>query len=176
MRRLFNISWLLLLLGIAVSYPSLPEQIGDPGKEASREAYAALMVFMALNALLASHHFVLWVGQRAPDLINLPHKEFWLAPERREASLERLATHLSGLGVQIVLATAVLFAWPMAGRLLGADAALWGWAAVSLLVLSFVLWVLRQYQLFPAPDTATREAQGQRMPPRRPRRPGEPKT
>jgi hypothetical protein len=152
----------------------LPEQIGDPSKEVSRAAFAALMAFVALNALLASHHFVLWVGRRWPNQINLPHKDYWFAPERREASLQRLATHVSGLGVQIVLLTAGVYAWPVLSQHMGEAAMGWVWAAAGLLVAGLALWGRRQYQMFAAPTTA--EALDQRMPPRRPRRPGEPKT
>ena len=174
MRRLFNISWLLLLLGMAVAYPWLPEQIGGPGKEASRPVFAALMAFVALNALLASHHFALWVGRRWPNQINLPHKEYWFAVERREESLQRLATHLSGLGFQLVLLVAWIYAWPMLNDKLGSAATGFAWTAGGLLTLAFVLWVVRQYKLFPAPPKPTAEAQ--RISPRQPRRPGEPKT
>ncbi len=44
---------------------------------------------------------------------NLPHKEYWLAPERREAALDRISVRLEAFGLAtlagMVLVTEVLF-------------------------------------------------------------------
>lgn len=169
MRRLFNLAWLALMLGMALSYPLLPERVGDPGKEASRAVYAAVMMFVALNALLCSHHFILWMGRRAPDLINLPYKEYWFALERFEASLQRLATQLSALGLQVIGVNAVLYALPIAEQRGYPLPAPWGWGLVALFTVAFMAWVWRQFRLFPAPP-----AQEAHPPPRRPTPPRRP--
>lgn len=166
MRRLFDLAWLLLMLGMAIAYPWLPEQVGDPGKEASRPVFAGLMVFVAMNALLCSHHFILWIGRRAPGLINLPHKAYWFAPERFEDSLQRLATHLSALGLQVIVLTAGLYAWPVLDAHWGPLPAAWGWAGAGLLLICFGLWVVAQFRQFPAPPPSS-----DTPPPRGPRRP-----
>lgn len=165
MRRALHIGWVLLALGLLLGYPFLPEQVGDPGKQASRAVFAGLMGFVALHSGLCSHHFILWLGRRAPDLINLPHKEHWFAPEQREASLQRLATHVSGLGVQLCLLVAGLYAWPIAEAQFGPLPPEAGWAGAGALGLLFLSWVRAQFRLFPKPPMVPADKDRQ---PRRP--------
>jgi hypothetical protein len=43
------------------------------------------------------------VARRAPALLNLPNKDYWLAPERREPTLTRLDNWLALLGLGLTL-------------------------------------------------------------------------
>src|SRR5262249_39729923 len=38
-----------------------------------------------------------------PSLINLPHKDYWLAPERRERTIARFSASMEWFGVALVL-------------------------------------------------------------------------
>lgn len=169
MRRLFNLAWLALLAGMALAYPLLPERVGDPGKEASRAVFTTVALFLALIALLCSHHFILWMGRNAPGQLNLPHKRHWFAPERFEDSLQRMATHMSRLGLLVIAFTAALYAWPIAKLHWGLPT---GWAAAGGLVAAALLlgWGWAQYRMFPAPPPPARSE-----PSRQPRRPDKPR-
>jgi uncharacterized membrane protein len=47
---------------------------------------------------------------RIPDaLINLPHKEYWLAPARRSESIARVSSSLLGVGVATMVLLLVIF-------------------------------------------------------------------
>ncbi|MFT7723920.1 MAG: hypothetical protein QM788_14010 [Roseateles sp.] len=170
-RRLFYIAWPLTALLMLATLPWLPAQVGDPGKQTSREVFVAIMLCSLALAGLCSSAFVAWLGRTRPDLINLPHRAYWLAPERREATLARLGEHLSGVGLMLVLlmggihAFALLQgqpAWPQPPR------AAWQLGAAGL-VLWFLLWFWQCYRLFPAPPAPAAPARQ-----RRPRRPGDP--
>jgi hypothetical protein len=168
-RRLFSIVWLLVALLMLASMAVLPEQVGDPGHEMGRGGFVAVMLgSLALAGGLCSPGFVVWLGRAAPSQINLPHADYWLAAERREASLERLGEHFAGIGLMVVLLLGgvhllVLLqgrpdwpqlpreAWALAGTLLG----LW-----------FAVWMWQAWRLFPAPPNQAAE------PPSHPRRPG----
>lgn len=154
MRRAFHIAWALLVLGLLAGYPLLPERVGDPGKETSRAAFAGTMVFLSLHAWLCSHHFILWLGRRSPGLINLPHRDYWLAPERREASLQRLGTHLSGLGLLLTLLVGGLYGWQIADEQWGPLPGWLGWSGAGGLGLLFLVWLRLQFRLFPAPPAS----------------------
>ncbi len=58
------------------------------------------MLFFGLSALMT----------RLPDtMINLPNKEYWLAPERRETSLNTVAQLMKDIGSRTLLFFAVIF-------------------------------------------------------------------
>lgn len=171
MRRAFVIAWWGALAALWLSCAWLPEQVGDPGKQAPRALYAVLMLFVLAQAWFCSDRFILWIGHRSPDLLNLPNKAYWMDPVRRTESVERMATHVSGLGLQVLalvagLHTQVLLKsqpdWPQPHD------SVWI-AGAALLAVAFMLWVWRCYRLFPAPPQAPHEP----VAPRRPRRPGE---
>ncbi|WP_374659924.1 hypothetical protein [Inhella sp.] len=91
MARLFQLAWLGLLLALPASLPWLPELVGSPGKELPRMAQVLLMMAVTASLWLLSEPALRWMAKRHPGSINLPHRDYWLAPERREASLQRLA-------------------------------------------------------------------------------------
>lgn len=161
-RRLFYIAWPLTALCMVATLPWMPAQVGDPGKQASREVFLGTMLFSVALAGLCCGAFVNWLGCTRPQQISLPHRDHWLAPERHEASLDRLGEHLSSQGLMILVlmggihafalfqgqpdwSRPPLLAWQLGGAGLG---------------LGFGVWCWQVYLLFPAPV-------------RRPRRPGE---
>jgi uncharacterized membrane protein len=106
MRTLLLASPVVACAHIAFYYPQLPERVashfGPNGvadgwmpKEAFAIFYVALMAFMAaifggISALL----------RHTPnDLINLPNKEYWLAPERREETIRGITESMASFGV-----------------------------------------------------------------------------
>jgi len=43
------------------------------------------------------------LGRLSPTLINIPHREYWLAPERRNATMTGLQNWMAGMGCGVVL-------------------------------------------------------------------------
>ena len=66
---------------------------GEPDDWMPRESYVTLMVLFILVypafMLLAFN----WLPRRWTHLVNIPHRDYWLAPERKEESLKFLASH-----------------------------------------------------------------------------------
>ena len=64
---------------------------GRPVDTMSRAAYAWLMggLFVVLPPVVWLS--LAWLPRRWPKLVNVPFRDYWLAPERRDATLERLA-------------------------------------------------------------------------------------
>lgn len=86
--------------------PLLPERIathfgatGQPNgwmtKEAFLTSYAVLLLFDAL--MLGG--IALALPKMPTETINLPNKEFWLAPERREATMRFVSEQMLWFGV-----------------------------------------------------------------------------
>jgi uncharacterized membrane protein len=101
---------LLVAIHLAVYYPQLPNSVashfGPNGradawmpKSAFAFVYVGLITFMTL--------LLLGVGtlMRAlpPEMINLPNKVYWLAPERREQTAARFAQEIAAFGIALNL-------------------------------------------------------------------------
>jgi uncharacterized membrane protein len=104
--------WLLVLTLAAVAahlayyYPQLPDTIashfgpsGQPDDWSSKRTYAA--VILAIAAVLALAF--LGIGlllRRLPDyMINLPNRDYWLAPPRRDGAIATLMRLLHWFGL-----------------------------------------------------------------------------
>lgn len=69
----------------------------------TRDGYRTFMlVFVTLLPL-----FVLamagWLPRLVPGAVNVPNRQLWMAPERRQASLDFLLAHAAWLGCVMVL-------------------------------------------------------------------------
>ena len=153
---------------IAASYGSMPDRIashfnaaGNVDGWSSRPAFAATMT--ALHGVF----FLLFFAARplllrTPDaLINLPHKEWWLAPERREATKAWIADQLAWIGAmaQALMACATRISL-CASR--GEEHALPGWTHWVLIggfLLGTAAWVAKLLHHFRLPANARGEKQ-----------------
>lgn len=106
---------LVMIGSTAYYYPQLPEQVashfdasGQPDGWMSKPFYAAFMVGMTLfiagvfivMAYLTANIPVRW--------INLPHKDYWLAGERRAETLAYLKTFSLWMGTATMILMALL--------------------------------------------------------------------
>jgi len=102
--------WLLALAQNAVYWQYLPERVathfngsGKPDGWMSRDN--ATMTMMALQTLIPLMFIALgYAIYRIPtSLINIPHREFWLHPDRRDASVQFIArnTAVFSLGLSL---------------------------------------------------------------------------
>ncbi len=76
---------------------------GRPNDFMSNDGYRLFMLFFTIGFPLFVTLTVTYLPRRFPGRTNIPHRNYWLAPERREASLEYLARHGLYLGCLLVL-------------------------------------------------------------------------
>ncbi len=98
------------ITGIALTADWLPHQVaghfaitGLANGFVAREAYVAMLLGSAvlLPALVIG---LLWLAvRRFPRLINLPNRDYWLADERRGATVEFLAARAAWLAALLAL-------------------------------------------------------------------------
>lgn len=114
MNRVFLLVLALVAAFVWLSSGALPDAVAShfgPGGRAdgftTRGAYVGLMlgVVIVVPSLLAASSLV--VRLLPPQFVNLPNKRYWLAPERRAASLDALA----GLGTRFATALAVFLGY-----------------------------------------------------------------
>jgi uncharacterized membrane protein len=114
MRRLsFQVFIIILILCLgqaAYYYPLLPGRVashfgasGLPDAWSSREAFIRMyLIVMAL--IVAAFPGIGFLLRKTPtSLINLPNKDYWLAPERREETIEYLANQFLWFGSATLL-------------------------------------------------------------------------
>ena len=111
-----------LLIGIAVVmqclhyYPQLPAYVasnfggeGKPGAWSSKDGL--FMIYLGMLAMCAGVFFLMprFMPRFSTKRFNMPNREYWLAPERREATLKYIQTQIEWFGVATLLfSTAVM--------------------------------------------------------------------
>ncbi|MBB6051083.1 DUF1648 domain-containing protein [Armatimonas rosea] len=109
------LSWaqktLLVLPALAAAhcayyYSALPEKMASHfGPSGQADGWMSKTSFMIFYLALVSIFSLMWIGigailKKTPnDMINLPNKEYWLAPERWEQTIARLGHQMSVFGI-----------------------------------------------------------------------------
>lgn len=111
----------------------------------SRADYAALMAGLTLVVPLVTWLSLAWLPRRWPRLVNLPHRDYWFAPERRDATFARLARFGLALAFAVLALMVSVHAGivdangrvpPSAGSALAALPAVFGIAIAALAIAS----------------------------------------
>ena len=112
-RGIWSVVYPLFVVGVAAyvwfSSQTLPEVVAshfDPSGQANgfmpKEGYvwfmAGLVVMLPVLVVYLPNVLMRW----APDSINLPNRQYWLAPQRREQTIESLCRGSVGLGYLLV--------------------------------------------------------------------------
>lgn len=159
MRWIFDLAWLGLLVFMGGTWPLMPEMVGAPHKALPRDLHMALMMGVAVFCPWLATRGAVLLARQYPAGLNIPNKEFWMAPERREQTLMALRQRFFPLGLLLVLLLAGLHyrevqhgqtAWPVV------PPALWI-AGTALLCASFTAWVATtasHFKALPAPVSA----------------------
>lgn len=100
-RKLQILAWLAYLMALPASWAWLPNMVGDDGKQVEKAVYITIMLVTALPLPWAMCGGLLSWLRRHPSQLNLPHKDYWLAPERTDATWVRLDALMLRLGWMI---------------------------------------------------------------------------
>jgi hypothetical protein len=116
-----------------------------------RDRYVLLILALLVSVPGISSGGISALSQKYPHLINIPNGDYWLAPQRLEASLDFLASHAYRLGrLAIVLMTGLHYVVLVANRteppmLPGA----WFMAITMGFIFALIMWVIALYRRFP---------------------------
>jgi uncharacterized membrane protein len=163
---------LLLTLSVAqivYYYPRLPARLashfdaaGDADGFMGKNAF--LGFHLGMLALVACIFLVLpaYLDRIPPSWISHPRKDYWLAPERREASLERFGRHLTWFGVSVLLLLLLVMELAIRANLPGGGARIDSrilWAALGAYFLFLVVWLIWTVgPLFRVPEEEARRS------------------
>ncbi|MCY2960160.1 MAG: hypothetical protein NTY35_08340 [Planctomycetota bacterium] len=151
-RALILLPLALVSAWFAWRWADLPERFatsfdfaGQPRDSMGRGAYAGLALGMLAGLAVLFGGLATWIPAVPAAWVNLPEKDYWLAPERRQATLERLSTFLDFAGLATGVALSTLFVaigeHAIAGSAALSSAWLAGPALVVLLVGGGVVWL-----------------------------------
>src|SRR4029450_10378949 len=76
---------------------------GAPNATMSRGVYRGYMAFLVIVVPLLVAALPIWVSQRWPMLLNIPNREYWLAPERSAETLASLRARTASLAVAMII-------------------------------------------------------------------------
>lgn len=121
MSRLLKILWPLSVAALVVQavyyYPLLPERIashfdmkGNPNGWSSKESFLVLWYLMIVFLNVWVPLVGVLVRKLPPSMINIPHREYWLATEERKARVrEAVFVMMAGIFAGVNLLLAVVF-------------------------------------------------------------------
>lgn len=96
-----------LLLATSATLPNrIPTHFGAggvPDAWMTRGGYIAFMLVFTVGLPIVMVWAIGGLPRAFPNLVNVPNRDHWLAPERREASLAFLGRHACWLGCMMVL-------------------------------------------------------------------------
>jgi len=156
----------LFVLSLAQSwaaYPDMPEQMASHfDAEGRADGYSSTDTFFTLFALLEALMVAMFLGlpclvSRLPaSMVNLPNRDYWLAPERVDRAQQLVAGQMSWLGLatllfMILVEQSVIAANTTTGA--GLDG-LFSWALGGYLLYT-VVWVFGLYRAFRIPEEAS---------------------
>lgn len=103
---------LLLVLGLLQwvnVYPQLPETMashfagdGTPNGWQPKPVFFMLTLSVIVLTSIPAFFVVRGISKRSPDKINLPHRDYWLAPERREETWRFFSTYMAWFGCALL--------------------------------------------------------------------------
>lgn len=105
----------LAIVHLVMTYPHLPDRVphhfglsGEADAWSSKTSVAGLHVVLLIVLMATFIGTPLLLPRLGDAFINIPHKEYWLAPERREQSLQELTLYLGWVGVLTILLIHIL--------------------------------------------------------------------
>lgn len=161
-----RISRIILLFSIGVLlaqtlyyYPNLPEIMashfdgaGKPNGWMSKQAFF-LLEFVILAIVVGNSIFLPTIIGFLPDrLINIPNRDYWLAPERRFASFQRLSHHFGWFGV-ILLGPFVAVNQTVINANLSSQnlSSAVFWAILGAFFIGLIVWAITLHKTFRVP-------------------------
>ena len=104
-RLVYMVLFLANLMIMAYYYPQMPQRMashfaadGHVNGWQSREAFFILMFLVSSASAVVCFLAPRQIAAKANARINLPNREYWLAPERREATMRLISATMAWFG------------------------------------------------------------------------------
>lgn len=74
---------------------------GQPNGAMARSVYVAVMIAVAVGLPMLIVALTAWLPRIAPGAMNIPNRDYWLAPERRASTFAYLTAHACWMGIAL---------------------------------------------------------------------------
>jgi uncharacterized membrane protein len=159
-RLLFAFAIILGIMEALYFYPLLPDRMAIHfNASGAADGWGPKLPFFALYGVIVVIMSLLFWGlplviRLVPEsLINLPNKEYWLAPERKKQTLDRLSDQMLFTGcMALLLMDGILFL--VIKTNLSAIPALpteWMWGLIVVFIAANVVWTINLIRSFRRP-------------------------
>ena len=118
-RFLYAFLILVCLLMMAYYYPQMPQRMashfaadGRVNGWQSRDAFFVLVLLVTSTSAIVGFLAPRQIAARSNARINLPHRDYWLAPERRERTMRFISATMAwfACGILLVLVSGTFLA------------------------------------------------------------------
>jgi uncharacterized membrane protein len=118
-RLLYSFGILVCLLMMAYYYPQMPERMashfaadGSVNGWQSRSAFFVLMLLVTSTSAIVGFLAPRQIAAKSNARINLPHRDYWLAPERRAETMQFISSTMAwfACGILFVLISGTFLA------------------------------------------------------------------
>lgn len=145
----------LAIIQFAYYHSILPDRIashfnlmGQPDNWSSKNAvmlfHLGLVIFFAVL-----FHFLSWITYKIPEsLINLPNKNYWLAPERKKQTLNSLSIFFIWMGNVAIIFFMVIFNLAYQVNVSPNDKSYNFWIALILFIIANVYMIYHLFKRF----------------------------
>jgi len=125
-RFVFYLLLALAVLQVLVYYPMLPETVASHFDGSGRaDGWSSKSTFFTIDAAVIALTALIFLGLskiRWPDRwVSLPHKDYWLAPERRERTFRELQRQMLVFGCATMVVLLVVMQWTIEANLDGSQ-------------------------------------------------------
>lgn len=157
-RFLFYLLLALAVLQVLVYYPQLPEVMASHFDGSGRaDGWSSKTTFFVIDAVMLALLVAMFLGLpkiRWPDRwVSLPHKDYWLSPEKRRETYRIFEREMLVFGCATLVLLLVVMQWTIRANLDGSEtlpaAGLW-WLMGAYLVFT-ALWTVRLVLRFRRP-------------------------
>jgi uncharacterized membrane protein len=158
-RAVFVVLLAAALLQMAWYYPRMPERMASHFAAAGRAngflprpaffiLYAGVLALLAVVFLLTP----MLIARLPSSMINLPNRDYWLAPERRVLALAKVQAFSAGFGNGMLLFLLLVFRDVMRANLLEVpELSMRIWVFLVLLAAFSIVWTVRLVRSFRLP-------------------------
>lgn len=147
---------------IAYYYPQLPDIMashfdfsGAPNSWQPKAVFFGLFSFIYVFFTIMFWSLPHLILVTPPSLINVPNKDYWLAPERREITAHLIGDHLLWLGAFVIgfliLVCQLAIVADLPGRSAGLGSEVWWLTGIFAAIT--IVWTIRFVRMFRVPAT-----------------------
>lgn len=159
-RGVFLIVLIAALVRFGTRYDSLPPFVashfgasGQPNAWMSKSAFFWFMLIPVVISLFLTFVTPLFLSKLPPSMVNLPHKDYWLAPERKDETVARYSARMEWFGVALLVFFTFVFELVFDANMTGTGLANGPFIAGMIAFFAFTIgWMIAFFRAFRRPS------------------------